>query len=83
MQKENCLTLIKQLLIIYFHLIITVNTQVQTLVTSTHAVDSVRPLQALNVEDNVDFLPGIVVNNVTNTPDITALTSPTTGTFRI
>ena len=75
--------LIKQLLIFYFHLIITVNTQVQTLVASTHAVDSVQPLQALNVEDNVDFIPGIVVNNVTNTPDITVITSPTTGTVMI
>ena len=41
--------LTKQLLICYFHLIITVNTRVQTPVTSTHAVNPARPLQAKDV----------------------------------
>ena len=75
--------LTKQLLICYFHVTAAVNVQVHTPVTSTHVVDSARRLHAVNVEDNVDYLPGIVVNNVTNTPDITSLTSPTTDTFRI
>ena len=45
----------KQLLICYFHLIITVNIQVQTPVTSTHAVNPARPLQAEDDTGTDDF----------------------------
>jgi len=73
----------KQLLINYFHVIVAINVEVQTPITSTPAVDPSRRLNIVNVEDNVDYFPEVVVNNVTNPPDVATLTSPTTGTFRI
>ena len=60
----------KQLLINYFHVIVAMNVEVQR-------------LNIVNVEDNVDYFPEVVVNNVTNPPDVATLTSPTSGTFRI
>ena len=83
MQNENCLTLIKQLLICFFHLTITVNIQVQTPVTSTHAVDPARPLQAKDDADTDDFCTWTFVTNITNPPDFTGPTSSTTGTLMI
>jgi hypothetical protein len=75
--------LIKQLLICYFHLIITVNTQVQTPVTSTHAVDPARPLQAEDDAGTDDFCTWTFVTYITNPPDFTDPMSSTTGTLMI
>ena len=51
----------KQLLINYFHVIVAVNVEVQTPVTSTPAVDPARPLKPQDDADTDDFYTGTVI----------------------
>jgi hypothetical protein len=46
-------------------------------------LDSSRPFQDEDIEDDDEYIPGIVLNKIMNPPDITAITSPTTGTVMI
>ena len=53
----------------------------QTPVTSTHAVDPARPLQAQDDAVTDDFCKWTFVTYITNPPDFTYPTSSTTGTL--
>jgi hypothetical protein len=46
-------------------------------------LDSSRPLQDEDIEDHDEYIPGIVLNNIMNPPDITVITSPNSGTVMI
>jgi hypothetical protein len=46
-------------------------------------LDSSRPFQDEDIEDDDEYIPGIVLNKIMNPPDITVITSPTTGTVMI
>ena len=71
----------KQLLICCYDLTFTVNIQVQTPVTSTHAVDPARPLKPQDDAGTDDFCTWTFVTYITNPPDFTDPTSSTTGTL--
>ena len=51
----------KQLLINYFHVIVAVNVEVQTPITSTPAVDPARPLKPQDDADDDDFCTGTLI----------------------
>ena len=46
-------------------------------------LDSARPLQDEDVEDQDEYTPGIIMKNIINPPDITGIMSPNSGTVMI